>query len=233
MRKNSISINRRYIACYEKLAKDDLKDPFDKDKEERHKALRDFIGETSSSVVLDIGSSQGLFLNSIKSKYKVAFDISFNYLSVAKNKNLNCVLGNAEMLPFKEDSFDLIICSDILEHVLNPENVIRESRNILKTGGKLFIVVPWKEDLTSYEIYKDIYEFTHLRTFDNEVIFSLLSNWKIKRLKGAIAKKILLPKYLINIPGFNKIINLLIPSWIRFNVYPGPVHMMIEAEKVE
>lgn len=233
MGKTSTDINRRYINCYEKLAEDDLKDPFDKDKEYRHKMLREFIGETSSSVVLDIGASQGLFLDSIKSKYKVAFDISFNYLTVAKKKNLNCVLGNAEILPFKKDSFDLIICSDILEHVLAHEKVINESKNILRKEGKLFLVVPWKEDLTSYEIYKDVYEFTHLRTFDNDVIFSLLSNWKINRLRGMIAKNILLPKYLINIPGLNKIINFLIPSWIRLHLYPGPVHMMIEAEKVE
>lgn len=233
MNKNSMSINRRYIACYEKLAEDDLKDPFDKDKEERHKMLRNFIGETSSYVVLDIGASQGLFLDSIKSKYKVAFDISFNYLAVAKNKNLNCVLGNAEILPFKEESFDLIICSDILEHVLDPENVINESRNVLKTGGKLFIVVPWKEDLTPYEIYKGIYEFTHLRTFDNGAIFSLLSNWKINKMKGVIAKTILLPKNLRKIPGLNKIVNFIIPNWIRLNYYPGPVHMMIEAEKIK
>lgn len=224
---------KRYIRCYEKIALDDLEDPIEKGKEYRHNELIKFIGNVYHFKILDVGSSQGLFLDKIKAKFKVAFDISFSYLKeIDKNKMLP-VLGKAEFLPFKESSLDVIICSDVLEHVLYPEMAIIEFHRVLKNKGKLYIVVPWKEDLTSYEIYKDIYEFTHLRTFDRDVIFSLLSNWKINRLKGMIAKNILLPKYLINIPGLNKIINILIPSWIRLRLYPGPVHMMIEAEKVE
>lgn len=222
----------RYISCYEKIALDDLENPLEKRKEYRHNELVKFIGDVHNLRILDVGSSQGLFLKKINAKFKIAFDISFHYLKEVDKTFMMPILGKAESIPFKNNSLDIIVCSDVLEHVLYPERVIAEFQRILKNKGKLYVVVPWKENLSSYEIYKGKYEFTHLRSFDKNYIYTLLYNLKIIRMKGIIPKKILFPLIFgKRIPKINKWLNRIFSESFRLKYFPGPVHMMIEVEK--
>jgi SAM-dependent methyltransferase len=48
----------------------------------------------------------------------------------------------ANHIPRPENHYDTIICTQVLEHVKNPQKVICESYRILKPGGKLFLTVP-------------------------------------------------------------------------------------------
>ena len=49
------------------------------------------------------------------------------------------IRGDVQDLPFKENSFDIVYCRYILEHVPDPLRVLKEARRVLKPGGKLFI----------------------------------------------------------------------------------------------
>ncbi|MEM1573789.1 MAG: methyltransferase domain-containing protein [Candidatus Methanomethylicaceae archaeon] len=80
-------------------------------------------------------------------------------------------MADVENLPFKIDSLEIIICSDLLENVLNPCKVVSEFKHTLMVGGQLFIVVPWNEDFSIYKNFK----FTHLRTFNKSLNFSRIS----------------------------------------------------------
>ena len=53
-------------------------------------------------------------------------------------------------LPFKDNYFDEILASDIIEHVDNVPKVIKELHRILKTGGKLKIKVPHYNSPNAY-----------------------------------------------------------------------------------
>jgi SAM-dependent methyltransferase len=53
------------------------------------------------------------------------------------------VLTVAERLPFTDASFDAIVCDQVLEHVEDPQAVIREMTRVLKTGGSVYIGVPF------------------------------------------------------------------------------------------
>ncbi|MEE2526259.1 methyltransferase domain-containing protein [Hyphobacterium sp. HN65] len=55
--------------------------------------------------------------------------------------------GDAHRLPFRSESFDAVICSEVLEHVGNPDRVIREIDRITKPGGRVALSVPryWPE----------------------------------------------------------------------------------------
>ena len=46
--------------------------------------------------------------------------------------------GTGENIPFEDSSFDLVICCDVLEHVVDLEKTIREVTRVLKPGGILF-----------------------------------------------------------------------------------------------
>ena len=56
-------------------------------------------------------------------------------------------LADAACLPFKDDYFDLVICSEVLEHIENHSQTIREIVRVLKPGHNLVVSVPrfWPE----------------------------------------------------------------------------------------
>jgi len=114
-REENNGIFQRYLTCYEKIAKDDIKDPLEKNKNQRYIPLKDFIGEVTNCRILDVGSGEGTFLHILEGKYKVCFDIALDYLKVAKESGLVAVAGDAEFLPFKSQSFDIIILKSASE----------------------------------------------------------------------------------------------------------------------
>ncbi len=50
--------------------------------------------------------------------------------------------GNAMTLPFGDKVFDKIVCSEVLEHVLDDEQAVRELHRVLKDDGELAVSVP-------------------------------------------------------------------------------------------
>ncbi len=60
---------------------------------------------------------------------------------VGTNLQLLCV-SDAGRLPFKDISFDVVICSEVLEHIPDHHTVIREFTRVLKPGGSLAVSAP-------------------------------------------------------------------------------------------
>lgn len=58
------------------------------------------------------------------------------------DKSLVISVANAEQLPFEDESFDKVICSEVLEHIHAYREVISEIYRVLKTGGLAAISVP-------------------------------------------------------------------------------------------
>ncbi|MBU0618898.1 class I SAM-dependent methyltransferase [Patescibacteria group bacterium] len=87
--------------------------------------------------VLDVGCGEGhlLFLLSEANKYGV--DIEKTYLARAKAKNLQARFkpASAEDLPFKNSFFDLVCCTEVIEHINRPKQCLREVQRVLKPGG--------------------------------------------------------------------------------------------------
>lgn len=58
------------------------------------------------------------------------------------SKNIKFILGDLHRLPFKDQSFDKAVMSEVLEHVEGDVQVLKEVYRILKRGGTLVISVP-------------------------------------------------------------------------------------------
>ena len=52
------------------------------------------------------------------------------------------IIGDARKLPFKDQTFEAIICNSVLEHIADVEIVVEECLRVLKNGGFIFMCVP-------------------------------------------------------------------------------------------
>ena len=106
----------------------------------------------SGKKILDFGCNTGtILIPFIEKGYDVVgLDISKNDIYKAKeylaedNLQADLVLGDGKNSPIKDNSFDLILAIDLLEHVGDPEKVVAEIWRMLKGGGTVLVTVPWK-----------------------------------------------------------------------------------------
>lgn len=104
------------------------------------------LGLTGDEKILEIGSGLGLLGEQIKKRigantFYVGIDLAFNPLAKSKEKRILPVQANAIKLPFSNESFDVVISTDVLEHIPDAETAVKEIRRVLKLGGKAFIVI--------------------------------------------------------------------------------------------
>ncbi len=86
----------------------------------------------------------------------------------SQEKSFSLTCASALQLPFPDNSFDKVICSEVLEHIPDYEGALKEIQRILKPGGLFCASVPrfWPEWICWY--YSDEYhenEGGHLRIF--------------------------------------------------------------------
>lgn len=94
--------------------------------------------------ILDVGCGNGwqtqFFLEN-NDVYGV--DISEANIKQANSRGIKAqVLDLEKPLPFADEYFDVVVCSEVLEHLFFPAEVIAEIKRVLKTGGKLILSVP-------------------------------------------------------------------------------------------
>lgn len=94
--------------------------------------------------ILDVGCGAGLLSNplSLQGHIVTGLDQAAEALETAKQRDstgrVNYVVGQAENLPFTSQSFDVVCCFDVLEHVEAPALVIAESARVLRPGGRFY-----------------------------------------------------------------------------------------------
>lgn len=93
--------------------------------------------------LLDAGCGTGRYLASTKLGQKfVGLDISLAMLKEARKdlKRGIFVVGELEKLPFKDDTFDEVICVRVLQHIKNQQKAVKELSRVCKAGGDIIIL---------------------------------------------------------------------------------------------
>lgn len=117
-----------------------------------HEYILSELPKTEGSI-LDVGCGKAWVAELCCPKnYKVvSMDISLTNVAKALTKypfaNHSAVVADVFNLPFKENSFDYIIASEIIEHVVDPAKFVENLMKVLKPGGLLLITTPYKEKL--------------------------------------------------------------------------------------
>ena len=110
------------------------------------------IQKLQSGKILDVGCGNGnLFTLLPDGKYELyGVDFSENMILEAKH---NCktkasfLVADVEALPFKDNSFDIIVCNASFHHYIHPNKALREMQRVLKDGGILLIGDPYVPSL--------------------------------------------------------------------------------------
>lgn len=94
----------------------------------------------SGKKVLDVGCGHGYLLSRLAAHNQV---VGVDYIRDNPHGVPKRVADlDHERLPFRPASFDVIICSNVLEHLTRPLFVLRQIRTLLRPGGEAIIVLP-------------------------------------------------------------------------------------------
>ena len=124
--------------------------------EELKKLIKNIVNNENDNkdfLVLDCGCGYGAFYNLTKDFNTIYLDISLNLLKKFKIKERK-VCGNILNLPFKDNTFDLVLCINVLEHVDYLKS-LNEICRVLKNNGHLIVVVVNRDSLIKEEIFND------------------------------------------------------------------------------
>jgi SAM-dependent methyltransferase len=105
------------------------------------------------------------------------------------------IISKAEKIPFKENTFDVVVCFQVLEHIEDPQKAINEMHRVLKKGGILMLSthgnmhnhgIPndyWR--WTRYGLQKILKKFKDVHVMDNcdpGMTLFQINNFYVQRL---------------------------------------------------
>ena len=109
--------------------------------------LKDSLPKKENFVILDLSCGAGWYLRKLeKYGFAIGVDICKEYLSVAKLwcRCSNLVLADACNLPFKDSSVNFVLCSELIEHLVNPDECLKEVARVLRRQGLMLITTPMR-----------------------------------------------------------------------------------------
>jgi ubiquinone/menaquinone biosynthesis C-methylase UbiE len=99
---------------------------------------------TPDSRVLDLGCGRGGMVELFWREVALAAGLDPDARSLDEHRapGMPVVSGRGEQIPFAADSFDLVVCVWVLEHLRSPETVLREIRRVLRPKGHFVFLTP-------------------------------------------------------------------------------------------
>ena len=143
----------------------------------------------NDGVLLDVGCGEGRHIFGVMQDYPlmkcIGIDMDhesikiaeegYDYFKSISHAGAEFLKGSAYNIPFPDNFFDLVICSEVLEHLHEYNDAVREMHRVLKPGGKLYASVPasWPEKIC-WNLSKDYQNQPggHLRIFNQKKLVS-------------------------------------------------------------
>ncbi len=112
----------------------------------RLEKVLDILGDVRGQKILDIGCATGYIGREFKKRGATVMgvDISRKAVKLAKEILDDALVSdlNEEKLPYPKEYFDIVTASEIIEHLFRPLSFLKESRRVLKKGGRAVITTP-------------------------------------------------------------------------------------------
>ena len=167
-----------------------------------------FLELNNNKTILEIGCSSGWLIDNLKKKFK-----KINYVGVdvvkqpieklaKKYPNIPFLIFDITKNPLKKIKFDNIIMLNVLEHIRNDDLALKNSKELLKKNGKIFIEVPANQFL--YDNYDK--QLMHFRRYEmSNLLMKLEKNGYEVLKKNHLGFFCFFPFFFVKL--FNKIFN--------------------------
>ena len=136
--------------------------------------------------ILEVGCGDGVFLERLAQKTK-GFGIGYDTSATPRIENTAEYSIELRRDFFTGDGFenemDLVVSKQVIEHVLNPIEFLREQARSIKVGGLLYIEYPSLEWIISTESFWDFY-YEHLSYFEKSAIVDYTGFLGLELVKG-------------------------------------------------
>ncbi|HLS70376.1 MAG TPA: class I SAM-dependent methyltransferase [Chitinophagaceae bacterium] len=134
--------------------------------------------EKEDKKIIDVGCGRGYFVELLLRKFPEKEIWGADLLQDLEIPKLNYIQGNIENLPLENKSMDVVVCSHVLEHVLDFDKTLKELKRIARK--KIIITVP-KQRYYYYTL--DLHLHFFYKEF--ELIEAMkMENFEIKNLQG-------------------------------------------------
>ncbi len=189
-----------------RLLSDDLRDKYSHDysagyiakekskKKRAKKIIKNILRHKRSGNFLDIGCSAGFILNEARERGFEAYGVDISPLGLKHAKEvikLNVFEGYLEQAGFSDDFFDVITLYNLIEHIPDPTQFLKEIARIAKYGALIEIWTPdighWNAKLKR-ERWKNIFP-EHLYYFTKETMQKMLEKSGLALFKNQFTLK--------------------------------------------
>jgi ubiquinone/menaquinone biosynthesis C-methylase UbiE len=157
------------------------------------KRVREFIiskvGKCVKSI-LDVGCGRAWVADHYLPKGVKVFSLDISVTNPAKAVKLYPsekhfgITADSFHLPFADNSFDCVIASEIIEHVVNPEMFVKELFRVVKKSGELIVTTPYKEKIIYYlciHCNNKTPAHAHIHSFDEKKLKDLYSGKDLEK----------------------------------------------------
>ena len=139
---------------------------------ERRAVVRERVAGWPRGRALDVGSGSGGNTQVLADQgwQVTALEHSSAAAELTRDRGLPVVRGDATALPFADATFDLVMSTDVWEHVEDDAAVAREAFRVCRPGGRLLVAVPSGMDLWSGH---DL-ALGHVRRYEREQLIGVV-----------------------------------------------------------
>jgi ubiquinone/menaquinone biosynthesis C-methylase UbiE len=111
----------------------------------RIEALFDLASPAKDARILEVGCGAGHVLDRFRGWSRTGIDLSPTMLDRARRRlgdDVELMRGSADSLPFAAGTFDVVLCTEVLEHTTDPAAVVTELLRVAGPNGRVIVSVP-------------------------------------------------------------------------------------------
>jgi len=144
------------------------------------KNLINFAIKNSGKNILDIGCATGEYCQKLNEMgYKcIGIDINQKYIKKARENGIEAYVMSGDSLEFPDNYFDTVLIFEVLEHVKNPDIILKEAKRVAKKN--ILITVPNCTEVSTLGkfglTYDHMLEEDHINFFTKKDLEMILKN---------------------------------------------------------